>query len=99
MPLNPGYEFMAAEKKYDAAQTDDEKIIALEGMLRTAPAHKSSEKFRGDIRLKIKKIKEKIIKDKERKRGARTKFSIKKGVLGYVFLVCSVFGLFAGGWI
>jgi small GTP-binding protein len=79
MPLNPGYEFMSAEKRYDEAQTDDEKIAALEEMLRTAPAHKGSEKFRGDIRLKIKKIKEKVIKDKERKRGAANKFSIKKG--------------------
>jgi len=79
MPLNPGFEFMSAEKKYDAAQTDDEKIAALEEMLRTAPAHKGSEKFRGDIRLKIKKIKEKVIKDKERKKAAGAKFSIKKG--------------------
>ncbi len=29
-------------------------------MLRAAPSHKSSEKFRGDIRLKIKKLKGQI---------------------------------------
>jgi len=79
MPINAGYEFTAAEKKFDAAQTDEEKITALEEMLRTSPDHKSSQKFRGDIKLKIKNIKEKVIKDKKRKKSSSSKEGIKKG--------------------
>ena len=42
-------------------------------MLRTAPAHKGSEKFRGAIRLKIKKLKQELQKNKKTK-------SSKKGI-------------------
>jgi small GTP-binding protein len=86
MPINAGYEFTAAEKKFDAAQTDEEKIIALEEMLRTAPDHKSSQKFRGDIKLKIKNIKEKIIKNKKRRKSSSSKEGIKKGDMQVVLV-------------
>jgi len=86
MPINAGYEFTAAEKKFDTAQTDEEKIIALEEMLRTAPDHKSSQKFRGDIKLKIKNIKEKVIKDKKRKKSSSSKEGIKKGDMQVVLV-------------
>jgi len=86
MPINAGYEFTAAEKKFDAAQTDEEKITALEEMLRTSPDHKSSQKFRGDIKLKIKNIKEKVIKDKKRKKSSSSKEGIKKGEMQVVLV-------------
>lgn len=76
MPINAGYEYADAEKKYFSAETDEERLIALRGMLKTAPAHKSSEKFRGDIRLKIKKLTESI--QKKKKSGKSTKKGIKK---------------------
>jgi uncharacterized protein len=84
MPINAGYEYAEAEKKYAEAGTDEERLIALEGMLRTAPAHKSSEKFRGDIRAKIKKLKVSIIKAK--KSGKSTKKGIKKADLQAVII-------------
>jgi len=86
MPINAGYEFTAAEKKFDAAQTDEEKVIALEEMLRTSPDHKSSQKFRGDIKLKIKTIKEKIIKNKKRRKSSSSKEGIKKGEMQVVLV-------------
>jgi len=86
MPINAGFEYAQAEKQYDAAQNDEERVTALEEMLRTAPAHKGSEKFRGDIRLRIKKLKEKMKRERERKRGSSTKFSIKKGEMQAVLL-------------
>ncbi len=71
MPINAGFEYAEAEKKYFEAEADEEKIAALEGMLRAAPKHKSSEKFRGDIRLKIKKLKAQIQKSKKAKSGKK----------------------------
>ncbi|MBR9705075.1 TGS domain-containing protein [Candidatus Pacearchaeota archaeon] len=84
MPINAGYEFADAEKKYFLAQNDEERVIALEEMLRKAPAHKGSEKFRGDIRLKIKKTKELIVKQK--KSGKSSKKGIKKEDMQAVLL-------------
>ncbi|MDD5193460.1 MAG: 50S ribosome-binding GTPase [Candidatus Nanoarchaeia archaeon] len=71
MPINAGFEFGKAEEKYQNAKTEEEELEALEEMLRTAPSHKGSEKFRGDIRLKIKKLRESIIKSKKRGRGKK----------------------------
>jgi uncharacterized protein len=76
MPINAGYEYADAEGKYFDAKTDSERLSALQEMLRYAPAHKSSEKFRGDIRLKIKRLKESITKQK--KSGKSNKKGIKK---------------------
>jgi small GTP-binding protein len=76
MPINAGFEYARAEEKYFQAQTDSERLVALEEMLRTAPSHKGSERFRGDIRLKIKKLKESMIKSK--KVGKSGKKGIKK---------------------
>lgn len=84
MPINATYEYANAEEKYSEAQTDSERLIALEEMLRTAPTHKGSEKFRGAIRLKIKQLKEKLIKDK--KSGKGSKKGIKKGDMQAVLL-------------
>jgi len=76
MPINAGYEYANAEEKYYKASTDEERLKALEEMLKTAPTHKGSERFRGDIRLKIKKLKVSIVKAK--KSGKSTKKGIKK---------------------
>ncbi|MGV8151937.1 MAG: GTPase [Candidatus Nanoarchaeia archaeon] len=84
MPINAGYEYARAEEKYYAAQTDEEKLKALEEMLRTSPAHKGSEKFRGAIRLKIKQLKDKIVKDKKSGKGAKK--GIKKEDMQAVLL-------------
>ncbi len=88
MPINPTYEYINAETEYHKAQTDTERLKSLEKMLRTAPAHKGSEKFRGDIRLKIKKLKEKIIKDKKlgSKKGHGPSQGIKKQDMQAVLL-------------
>lgn len=84
MPINAGYDYAEAEKKYQQANTDEGRIIALQEMLRTAPSHKGSEKFRGDIRSKIKKLKEQIQKSK--KTGKSTKKGIKKAELQAVLV-------------
>ena len=46
-----------AQKKYDEAETVEEKLVALEGMLSTAPNHKGAESLRSDIKNMISKLK------------------------------------------
>ena len=76
MPINASYEYFAAEKKYLAAQTAEEKISCLEEMIRKAPKHKSSENFIAELKQRLKKLTEK--QEKAKKSGKTTKKSIRK---------------------
>ncbi len=76
MPINAGYEFFNAEKVYLAAKTIDEKIIALEEMIRAAPKHKSSENFVAELKTRLKKLIEK--KEKAKKTGKTSQKGIRK---------------------
>ncbi len=58
MPINAGPEFFAAQKKYMEAKTREEKIIALEEMIRTAPGHKGAETLRAQLKSKLAKLKQ-----------------------------------------
>jgi small GTP-binding protein len=78
MATNPGYEFTKAEKHYDEAQTDEERLKALEEMIRTMPGHKSAEALRANLRSRYKRIKLQMAEKK--KRGKQTNRQvIKKG--------------------
>lgn len=76
MPINAGYEYFAAEKKYLAAQTTEEKIACLEEMIKAAPKHKSSENFVANLKQRLNKLIEK--KEKSKKTGKTTKKAIRK---------------------
>jgi uncharacterized protein len=76
MTVNAGYEYFAAEKKFMAAKTMDEKIACLEEMIRAAPKHKSSETFVANLKQRLAKFEEK--KEKNKKTGKTTKKAIRK---------------------
>lgn len=77
MSTNVSPEFAHAELKFDRAQTDDEKLEALEEMMSTMPGHKGAESLRAQIRTRYKKLKEKM-EIKSKKSGGRNKPTIKK---------------------
>jgi len=85
MPINAGPEFFAAEKKYLAAQTLEDKIFYLELVIRAAPKHKSSENLLKELRTRLKKLKQKEEKGKKGKGG-------KKGIRKEGFQ-CALLGL------
>jgi len=74
---NQSPEFLSAQKRYYGAQTDEEKLIALEEMSKYMPKHKAGESLRANIRTRIKKLKEKI-EDKKQQRKSVRKEGIKK---------------------
>lgn len=78
MATNPGYEFTIAEKHYDEAQTDEERLLALQEMISTMPQHKSAENIRANLRTRYKKLKQEITEKKKRAKGSKTKVIIKK---------------------
>lgn len=53
MPANLTADYLAAEHAYKQAQTQQEKIGALEQMFATLPKHKGTEKMQAEIRRKL----------------------------------------------
>jgi ribosome-interacting GTPase 1 len=58
MPANLTPEYFKAEKWFRSATSNDEKILALEQMLRVIPKHKGTDHMRADLRKKLSKLKE-----------------------------------------
>jgi len=74
MPINAGPEYFVAEKKYLEAKTREEKIAALEEMIRTLPKHKGSENQLSFLRRRLANLKS----QKSVKAKSKARFSIKK---------------------
>lgn len=58
MALNLTPDYLEADRKYRQAHTREEKLAALEEMLRTIPKHKASEKKQADLKRKISDLKQ-----------------------------------------
>ena len=75
MPVNAGPEYFSAEKKYHEARTKEEKIEAIEEMIRTLPKHKGVHNILAQLRKKLSDLKKEAAKKASVK---KPKFSIKK---------------------
>jgi len=53
MAANLSPEFLAAEREYQSARTQAERVAALERMLATVPKHKGTEKLQADIKRRL----------------------------------------------
>jgi len=73
MPVNAPAEYYAAEMKFSSAKKKEEKIAALEEMIRLLPKHHGSEQMHAQLKGKLSKLK----KDAQSKRGFR-KVGIQK---------------------
>ncbi len=60
MPANLSPEYMEAEKRWRKASTPEDKLAALQDMLRTIPKHKGTEKLQADIKRRLAKTREQI---------------------------------------
>jgi len=58
MPANLTPEYFKAEKWFRSADSNDEKILALERMLSVMPRHKGTDHLRADLRRKLSKLRE-----------------------------------------
>jgi hypothetical protein len=85
MPINASYEFTDAEHKFFLAKTTEEKILALEEMIRTAPHHKGSENLLANLKRRLAKLK-KEYKDEKKKRKGKPAL-VKKSGDAFVSLV------------
>jgi len=76
MTTNVSFEYAIAEKKYLNAQTMEEKMACLEEMISAAPSHKGGENLRAELKLRLKKFKEK--QEKSKKVGKSGPKGVKK---------------------
>jgi len=83
MPINAHPEYIEAEKQFHNASTNQEKLKALEEMMRWMPKHKSAEALRKNIRTRYKKLKLDITKSKKKKGKQK---GIKKAEMQAVLL-------------
>jgi hypothetical protein len=75
MPANVTFEYAQAQKKYLEARTREEKLVALEEMLRTAPKHKGAANLLKELKRRLAKLK---AQEEGGKKGARRITSLPK---------------------
>ncbi len=86
MPANLTPDYFKAEKWFKQATTDEERILALEEMMRVIPKHKGTEHMRADMRKRMSALKESAEKKKKGGRGVDI-FHIPKTGAGQVVLL------------
>jgi len=83
MPINAHPEYLNAERKFHESSTNEDKILALEEMIRCAPSHKGGETLRKNLKSRYKKLKEELRKSKKRTKGKK---GIKKGEMQAILI-------------
>lgn len=75
MPVNAGPEYYLAEKKFQQAKTKEEKIAALEEMIRALPKHKGAHNILAQLKKRLSDLKKEAAKKSSTK---RSQISIRK---------------------
>lgn len=70
--------YQKAEAKFLTAQTDEERLMYLEEMIKECPKHKSSEKMLANLKTRRIKLKEKLEREKKARKSSRSGLGIKK---------------------
>jgi small GTP-binding protein len=74
MPINAGPEYFKAEERYLSAKTREEKIDALEEMIRKLPKHKGTQTMLAQLKKRLANLK----KESASRAKAKPKFAIRK---------------------
>lgn len=83
MPINAPAEYFAAEKRYLEAKTREQKIEAMEEMIRFLPKHKGTHNLLAQLKKRLAKLR----KEKTTKATAKPKFIIRKEGSGQVCII------------
>jgi ribosome-interacting GTPase 1 len=85
MPANLTPDYFKAEQWYRSAGTNEEKILAVEQMLRVMPKHKGTDHLKADLRRKLSKLKETAT---QKKHGSQADvFHVPRGGSGQIVLI------------
>jgi ribosome-interacting GTPase 1 len=58
MPVNAGPEYGIAERRFQEAKTKEQKIVALEEMIRTLPKHKGTDHMLAQLRKRLARLRD-----------------------------------------
>jgi ribosome-interacting GTPase 1 len=86
MPANLTPDYLKAERWFREATTTEEKILALEEMLRVIPKHKGTDHLKADLRRKLSALKESVVHPKGKGAGFDI-FHIQHSGCGQVALI------------
>src|SRR3989441_11877512 len=86
MPANLTPQYLEADRRFKAATTPQEKLLALEEMLATIPKHKGTEKMQADLKRRIAKLRDQMQQRKSAARG-RPSFHVDKEGAGQIAVV------------
>ena len=86
MPTNVSYKYTQAEEKYYKSDTDKERLLALQEMLREAPTHKGCENLRSQLKQRMAKLKTQQQQDKQRRKGSGGLTIKREGACQIVFV-------------
>jgi ribosome-interacting GTPase 1 len=85
MPANLTPDYQKADQRYREATTPEEKLAALEEMLRTLPKHKGTEKMQAELKRKISEARQAATSPKKGG-GGKDPFHIPRQGAGQVLL-------------
>ncbi len=85
MPLNLTPEYFEADRQYRQARTPEEKLAALQQMLRAIPKHKGTEKKQADLKRRISELRH--AGQKRRKGGTTDPYHIVSQGAGQALLL------------
>ncbi len=86
MPINLNPEAQVALRRLEEAETREEKIAAIQELLQRMDKHKGTENFVNQLKKRLAKLRAELEKEKLRKSGVASVFSIKKQGAGQVIL-------------
>ena len=87
MPANLTPQYQQAEDAFKAAMTDDERLRALEEMLKNIPKHKGTEKMQADIKKRISKLRTAMSEGGGRKQGKVDPYRVAREGAAQVFIM------------
>jgi hypothetical protein len=76
MPVNAGPEYGVAERRFQEAKTKEQKIVALEEMIRTLPKHKGTDHMLAQLRKRLARLRDEA--EAASKSGKSTSIGLRK---------------------
>lgn len=87
MPANLTPTYLKAEQRFKSASTDDERLDALQEMIREIPKHKGTEHMLAELRKKLSKLKSTVESNAKKAASKVDIFHIPKSGSGQVALI------------
>ena len=87
MPANLTPQYQAAEDAFKAAETHEEKLAALEEMLKSIPKHKGTEKMQAELKKRISKMKTETAHEEGKKTGKVDPYRVVREGAAQAFVV------------